>query len=58
MLAKYKNIIITKMSFSPDIVTGTIAGVEFKSDILTDNNNQQYIIINCNKYYLSQFKVI
>ena len=58
MLAKYKNIIILTMSFNPDRVTGTIAGVEFKSDILTDNNNQQYIIVNCNKYYLSQFKVI
>jgi len=58
LLAKYKNIIILTMSFNPDRVTGTIAGVEFKSDILTDNNNQQYIIVNCNKYYLSQFKVI
>ena len=58
MLAKYKNIIILTMSFNPDRVTGTIAGVEFKSDILTDNNNQQYIIVNCNKYYLNQFKVI
>ena len=58
MLAKYKNIIILTMSFNPDVVTGTIAGEEFKADILTDNNNQQYIIVNCNKYYLSQFKVI
>ena len=57
MLAKYKNIIILKMSFSPDKVTGTINGVEFKSDILTDSKGQ-YIIVNCNKYYLSQFKVI
>jgi len=46
------------MSFSPDIVTGTIAGVEFKADILTDKQGQQYIIINNNKYYLSQFKAI
>ena len=46
------------MSFNPDQVTGTIAGVEFKSDILTDNNNQQYILVDGNKYYLSQFKVI
>jgi len=45
------------MSFEPDIVTGTIAGVEFKSDILTDTKGQ-YIIVNCNKYYLNQFKVI
>ena len=58
MLAKYKNIIILTMSFSPDIVTGTINGAEFKVNILTDNNNQQYIIINGIKYYLSQFKVI
>jgi len=57
LLAKYKNIIILSMSFEPDIVTGTIAGVEFKSDILTDTKGQ-YIIVNCNKYYLNQFKVI
>jgi len=58
MLAKYKNIIINKMSFSPDQVTGTIANKEFKADIQTDSNNQQYIIVNGKKYYLSQFKVI
>jgi len=58
LLAKYKNIIIIKMSFSPDKVTGTIADKEFKADIQTDSNNQQYIIINGIKYYLSQFKVI
>jgi len=46
------------MSFSPDIITGTIAGIEFKADIQTDSNNQQYIIVNGIKYYLSQFKVI
>ena len=57
MLAKYKNIIILTMSFSPDIVTGTIAEIEFKSNILTDSKGQ-YILVNCNKYYLSQFKVI
>ena len=57
MLAKYKNIIILKMTFSPDQVVGTIAGIEFKANILTDNKGQ-YIIVNCNKYYLSQFKVI
>ena len=57
MLAKYKNIIILTMSFNPDRVTGTINGAEFKSDILTDSKGQ-YIIINNNKYYLSQFKVI
>ena len=57
MLAKYKNIIITKMSFSPDRVTGTINGIEFKADILTDSKGQ-YIIVDENKYYLSQFKVI
>ena len=57
MLAKYKNIIILTMSFNPDVVTGTIAGEEFKADILTDSKGQ-YIIVNCNKYYLSQFKVI
>ena len=57
MLAKYKNIIILTMSFNPDRVTGTINGVEFKSDILTDSKGQ-YIIIANNKYYLSQFKVI
>ena len=58
MLAKYKNIIILTMSFSPDIITGTIADKEFKADILTDSKNQQYIIADGNKYYLSQFKVI
>jgi len=58
LLAKYKNIIILNMSFSPDKVTGTIAGVEFKVDIQTDNNNQQYILVDGNKYYLNQFKVI
>jgi len=57
LLAKYKNIIILTMSFNPDRVTGTINGVEFKSDILTDSKGQ-YIIVNGNKYYLSQFKVI
>jgi len=57
LLAKYKNIIILTMSFSPDRVTGTIAGVEFKSNIQTDNN-QQYILVDGNKYYLSQFKVM
>jgi len=57
LLAKYKNIIIHTMSFSPDQVIGTIAGIEFKADILTDSKGQ-YIIVNCNKYYLSQFKVI
>jgi len=46
------------MSFSPDIITGTIAGAEFKADIITDSKGQQYIIINGIKYYLSQFKVI
>jgi len=46
------------MSFSPDIITGTIADKEFKADILTDSKNQQYIIADGNKYYLSQFKVI
>ena len=45
------------MSFSPDQVTGTINGVEFKADIRTDSKGQ-YIIVNSNKYYLSQFKVI
>jgi len=45
------------MSFSPDKVTGTIAGKEFKTDILTDSKGQ-YIIVNGKKYYLSQFKVI
>jgi len=45
------------MSFNPDQVTGTIAGTEFKADIQTDSKGQ-YIIVNCNKYYLSQFKVI
>lgn len=58
MLAQYKNIIILTMSFSPDIITGTIAGAEFKADIITDSKGQQYIIINGIKYYLSQFKVI
>jgi len=58
LLAKYKNIIILTMSFSPDVVTGKIDVVEFKSNILTDNNNQQYILVDGNKYYLSQFKVI
>ena len=58
MLAKYKNIVILSMSFNPDQVTGAINGKEFKADILTDGNNQQYIIINNNKYYLRQFKVI
>ena len=58
MLAKYKNIIILTMSFLPDKVTGTIAGVEFEADIQTDNNNQQYILVDGNTYYLSQFKVI
>ena len=57
MLAKYKNIIILTMSFSPDIVTGTIAEIEFTSNILTDSKGQ-YILVSCNKYYLSQFKVI
>jgi len=57
LLAKYKNIIILTMSFNPDQVTGTIAGTEFKADIQTDSKGQ-YIIVNCNKYYLSQFKVI
>jgi len=57
MLAKYKNIIILTMSFSPDQVIGTIAGIEFKADIQTDSKGQ-YIIIANNKYYLSQFKVI
>ena len=57
MLAKYKNIIILTMSFSPDIITGTIDNKEFKADILTDSKGQ-YIIIANNKYYLSQFKVI
>ena len=57
MLAKHKNIIILTMSFSPDQVTGTINGVEFKADIRTDSKGQ-YIIVNSNKYYLSQFKVI
>jgi len=45
------------MSFSPDRVTGTINGIEFKADILTDSKGQ-YIIVDENKYYLSQFKVI
>jgi len=57
LLAKYKNIIILKMSFSPDQVVGTIARIEFKANIQTDSKGQ-YIIVNNNKYYLSQFKVI
>lgn len=58
MLAKYKNIIILTMSFNPDQVIGTIAGIEFKADIQTDSKGNQYIIVNRIKYYLSQFKVI
>jgi len=58
LLAKYKNIIIHTMSFSPDQVTGTIDGIEFKANILTDSKGQQYIIVIGNKYYFFQFKVI
>ena len=57
LLAQYKNITITAMTFNPDIVTGNIDGVKFITDIITDNNNRQYIIVDNKKYYLDQFVV-
>jgi len=56
LLAKYKNITILSMSFDPDVITGTIDGKEFKTDILSDNQGQ-YVIIDNQKYYLDQFIV-
>ena len=58
MLAQYKDITITNISFNPDKVTGNINGQKFIVTINTDNNNnKQYIIVNNKKYYLSQFDI-
>lgn len=42
------------MRFNPDIITGIIDGKKFKTNIITEDNNQ-YIIVENRKYYLNQF---
>lgn len=44
------------MQFNPDTITGIVDDKKFIVDIKTDSQGQ-YVVINNQKYYLSQFKI-
>ena len=53
MNVKYENIVIIDMNFEEEVLIVLVDGKTVKASIQTDNRGQ-YVVVNCNKYYLSK----